>query len=252
MDKAKIVFLGSGGGRKVTASQLRATGGFVIQACDEQIHVDPGPGAVVRAAQFGVDIKSTTIIPVSHFHVDHSNDVNAIIDAITFGGKEKHGVLVTGDCCEDSNLTEFHKNAVEKYVKVKPGEKVHVGDVTIEATKTFGHGLGNVGYKVITQEFVLGYTSDTSFFPELVDEFKGCNVLVVNTLKPRGATIFSHMNSDDAVELLKGVKPKLAILQHFGRSMLEAGPASEAVEIQNKSGVKTIAAQDGLMIDITP
>ncbi|MDP2934653.1 MAG: MBL fold metallo-hydrolase, partial [bacterium] len=56
-----------------------------------------------------------------------------------------------------------------------------------------------------------------------------------------------HMNSDDVVELLKGVKPKMAILQHFGRSMIEAGPAAEAVEIQTKSGVKTVAAQDGLV-----
>lgn len=252
MEKVNITFLGSGGGRKVTASQARATGGFVVQACDEQIHVDPGPGAIVRAAQFGVDVKSNTIILVSHFHVDHSNDTNALVDAITFGGKEKHGVLITSDGCEDDNLTEFHKNAVEKYVKVKPGEKTQIGDVWIEATKTFGHGLGNVGYKIITPEFVLGYTSDTSFFPELVDEFKGCNVLVVNTLKPKGTNIFSHMNSDDVVELLKGVKPKMAILQHFGNSMIEAGPASEAVEIQTKSGVKTIAAQDGLVIDIIP
>ncbi len=252
MEKGRIIFLGSGGGRKVTASQARATGGFVIQACEEQIHVDPGPGAVVRAAQFGIDIKNTTIIPVSHFHVDHSNDVNALIDAITFGGKEKQGVLVTSDCCDDDNITEFYKSSVEKYVKIKPGGRTSVGDVAIEATKTFGHGSGNVGYKVITPEFVLGYTSDTSFFPELIDEFKGCNVLVVNTLKPKGTAIFSHMNSDDVVELLKGVKPRLAILQHFGRSMLEAGPASEAFEVQSKSGVKTIAAQDGLVVDIVP
>jgi len=252
MNNAKIIFLGSGGGRKVTASQARATGGFVVQTNDEQIHVDPGPGALVRAAQFGVDVKNTTIILVSHFHVDHSNDANALVDAITFGGKEKHGVLITGDGCEDYNLTNFHKNTIEKYVHLKHGEKTQIGEVWIEATKTFGHGIGNVGYKIITPEFVLGYTSDTSFFPELVDEFKGCNVMVINVLKPKGSSIFSHMNSDDVVELLKGVKPKMAILQHFGRSMIEAGPASEAGEIQGKSFVKTIAAQDGLVIDILP
>ena len=44
----KITFLGSGGGRIVVAHQLRSTGGFVINIGTKQIHVDPGPGALVH------------------------------------------------------------------------------------------------------------------------------------------------------------------------------------------------------------
>ena len=249
MEKAQIIFLGSGGGRKVTSAQTRATGGFVIQVDDEQIHVDPGVGAVVRAAQFGVDISNTTIILVSHFHIDHSNDANAIINAITFGGKEKKGVLITGKFEDDGNLTTFHKNAVNKYIKLKPGDKTEVGKIIIKATKTKGHDVESVGYKIFTPKFVLGYTSDTSYFPGLTEEFKGCDIMIMNTLKPKGMKLKGHMNSDDIVKLLKNVRPKLAILQHFGSSMLKANPVYEAREIQKQSGVQTIAAQDGLVVD---
>ena len=249
MEKAQIVFLGSGGGRKVTASQARATGGFVVQVGKEQIHVDPGPGAVVHAMQFGVDIKDTTMILVSHFHVDHSNDVNALIDAVTFGGKEKKGVLVTGESSKKDNLTDFHKSVIEKYVKLRAGGKTELRKIVVNATKTEGHEADTIGYKIFTPKFVVGYTSDTGFFSKLVDEFKGCDILIVNTLKPNGMKLKGHMNSDDVVKLLKGVKPKIAVLQHFGSSMLKANPVYEAREIQKQSGVQTIAAQDGLVID---
>lgn len=249
MENTQIIFLGSGGGRKITASQARATGGFVVQVGKEQIHVDPGPGATVHAAQLGIDIIDTTVILISHFHIDHSNDVNAIIDAITFGGKEKKGILIAGELGKKSNLSEFHSNALEEFVKLKPHEKIEVKNVIVQATKTEGHSVYTNGFKIFTPKFVLGYTSDTNFFPGLIDELKGCDILIVNTLKPRSMRLKGHMNSNDVAKLLKGVKPKLAVLQHFGNSMLKANPIYEAREIQKKSGVQTIAAQDGLVID---
>jgi len=247
----KIVFLGSGGGRKITASQMRATGGFVVQSKGEQIHFDPGPGAIVRASQYGVDVKATTVIIISHFHIDHSNDVNILIDAITFGGKEKKGLLISCRLCKDNNITRFHAKVLKRHVKMKLGDNFDFRGLKFRATKTRGHGGDPIGYKALINNFVLGYTSDTSFFPELVKEFEGCDVLVVNTLKPKHIVLKGHMNTEDATKLIGGVKPKLAIIQHFGKSMIEADPAKEAVVIEKSSGVKTIAAQDGMVLKIS-
>ncbi len=249
MEKSKIVFLGSGGGRKIVASQSRATGGFVIQAGKEQIHVDPGPGAIVKASQYGIDVKNTTMVLVSHFHVDHCNDVNALIEAITFGGKEKKGILITGEENEKCNLTPFHKKAIEKHFKIKAGEKVEYREIITRAIPTKDHAEGTLGYKIFTPQFVLGYTSDTSFFPGLIKEFKGCDILIVNTLKPQGMKLKGHMNSDDVIKLIGNINPKLTILQHFGNSMIKANPIYEARNIQKESGIQTVAAHDGLVID---
>ena len=42
-------FLGTGGARWVVAKQIRSSGGFWLQADGTNVHVDPGPGALVRA-----------------------------------------------------------------------------------------------------------------------------------------------------------------------------------------------------------
>jgi len=249
MQKSQIVFLGSGGGRKVIATQERATGGFVIQAGGEQIHVDPGPGAVVHAKRFDVNVKETSMVLVSHFHVDHCNDINVLANIMTFGGKEKKGVFITGEFDNQCNLTDYYRDSVEKHVNVKQGDKVEWKDIIVRATSTQGHKIDTIGYKIFTPDFVVGYTSDTDFFPKLVDEFKGSDIMVVNTLKPKNMVLKGHMNSDDVVKLLEGVKPKLAVLQHFGQSMLKANPVYEARYIQKKSGVRTIAAHDGFVVD---
>jgi len=44
-----IRFLGTGGARFVVAKQIRASGGMWMRFGETQIHVDPGPGALVRA-----------------------------------------------------------------------------------------------------------------------------------------------------------------------------------------------------------
>src|SRR5579872_3926013 len=45
----EILFLGTGGARFVVARQIRASGGMWMRFGKTQIHVDPGPGALVRA-----------------------------------------------------------------------------------------------------------------------------------------------------------------------------------------------------------
>ena len=49
--QAKIIFLGTGGDSIVVGKQLRASGGIILQIDDNQFHIDPGPGALVRARQ---------------------------------------------------------------------------------------------------------------------------------------------------------------------------------------------------------
>jgi len=56
------------------------------------------------------------------------------------------------------------------------------------------------------------------------------------------------MTTDDAVKIIEEAKPEMAVLTHFGMQMIFKGPASEAKLIQQKTGVQTLAAQDGMYI----
>src|SRR5579872_7286007 len=80
----EVLFLGTGGARFVVARQFRASGGMWMRFGTTQIHVDPGPGALVRALSQvpPCNPRDLSGIVLSHKHLDHSNDVNVMIEAM--------------------------------------------------------------------------------------------------------------------------------------------------------------------------
>ena len=66
---------------------------------------------------------------------------------------------------------------------------------------------------------------------------------------PAGENSDDHLNSDDAVKIIKSVNPKLAIITHFGVKMIKSDPMYEGREIQKKTNVQVISAKDGMVIN---
>ncbi len=251
----KIIFLGSGGSRVVVATQIVATGGFIIQAGGYQIWVDPGPGALVRAKECKVRASDTDIVFCSHHHIDHSNDINAVIDAMTIGGVRQRGILISTKTTiegseEDSPvLLKFYKNVLKEMYPLDVGDKVKIGDLTFIATPT-NHDCDAIGFRLETSNGAIGYTGDTAYTPELVEAFKGCTVLIANVLRPGKEKWKTHMNSADVAALFKEVKPRVGIISAFGMKLLKANPAWEARDIQKESNVTVFAAREGLKLDL--
>jgi len=247
----QIIFLGTGGGRIVVTNQLVGTGGFLMNLSGYQILVDPGPGALVRSKQFGARINKTDIIFVSHSHIDHVNDLNAVIDAMTLGGIHTKGVIITGKGIIDGDaegnrwLQPFYKTKLKECFAVTPGDKITINKLKFTITPT-KHDTDCNGFRVDTDKISIGYTADTAYFDELGDHFKGCKVLIINTLRPNKDFWKTHMCSEDAIKLIEKVRPELAVIQHYGAKMLKANPVYEAREIQRRTGIRTLAARDGM------
>ncbi|PIX31699.1 MBL fold metallo-hydrolase, partial [Candidatus Bathyarchaeota archaeon CG_4_8_14_3_um_filter_42_8] len=53
--KIEIIFLGTGGGRFATITQKRRTAGIRIISEGLNLHLDPGPGALVHSINEGLD-----------------------------------------------------------------------------------------------------------------------------------------------------------------------------------------------------
>ncbi len=229
----KIAFLGTGGGRYVTALQLRWTGGIRIG----RIHVDPGP-ASIRAYRFFSLSPDFDAIFLSHAHIDHINDVNVLLE-------RKKNVLVFGEKNALAYITSYHRNFC-RIKEVREGERIKAGGFEIEFTpvKHSSPGLG----AVFKGRYSIWYSSDT----EIIEEHYKIkvDVALLNVLRPWGKKIEGHMDSEQAAEWALNTKPKLIIIQHFGRKMLEAGPESEARKIEEYSGVRTVAAKDGMVVDV--
>jgi phosphoribosyl 1,2-cyclic phosphodiesterase len=251
----EIIFCGTGGARFVIMKQLRATGGFIIRG-RANIYFDPGPGALIRSLDLKQDLWKLDAIVISHAHIDHSNDANLIIEAMTNGGKRKRGMLIGSSSALKGNerfdrvVSAYHQNLVEKKFIAKAGDKFSVKGVEIEATPTKHDDDTGVGFRLSSGGRSVGYTGDTDYIHELGKVFSGCDCLILNNLKPAGCHYPGHLDSELSIRVLKEAKPKKAIIQHFGMGMLRAGPEAEARFIQKESGVETIAAKDGMVVRI--
>lgn len=252
--KNELVFLGSGGGRVVLIRQLRATGGFRLHLDGVKIHVDPGPGALVRCAQFKENPKADAIL-VSHAHLDHYLDVPAIIEASTDGmlAKEKKLVLFASEkYLGDGLLDKYHASAIGKIVAATDGTKVEIGGkVGIESFLLKHSDPSCAGFRFSFSKGAISYIADTAYFPELARHLDA-DIAILNLLRPNGFGFPGHMCSDEAVELLSSAKrkPKLAIMSHLGLKTLKAGPEMEARKISRATGVRVIAAREGMRIDV--
>ena len=143
----KIVILGTGGARFVTTRQLRATGGTILELDDQVMHIDPGPGALVRAKEYGVGLDRLTCVIVSHCHPDHYADTELVIEAMTHGTTRAGGVFIGNEHAISGGgeyrpvVSPYHLKALDKYRLMNPGDKVEAGGVEISATPTF-HSAG--------------------------------------------------------------------------------------------------------------
>jgi ribonuclease BN (tRNA processing enzyme) len=251
----QLIFLGTAGDSVVFGKQLRASGGIVLKIDDYQFHLDPGPGALTRASQNEVDVLKSNFILVSHNHLNHCNDLNALIDALTLGGIDKKGYLIStnsvinGSENEKPVLTNFHKDSLIKYMVLEPGRKVGIDDIEIIATRT-KHTTENIGFKIITPKITISYLSDTEYFKDLETEHSDTNVLILNVVKPNSIKQKGNLNSDDACKIIENIRPNLAIITHFGIEMLKENPLTEARNIARKSSVNVIAAKDGMNINL--
>ncbi len=221
-----------------------------------QFHIDPGPGALVKAREYGVNLRANNVVLVSHAHLDHCNDVNAVISAMTHDGLDKGGILIgsksvlLGTDGERPYLTRYHRKCLDKFLGLEAANTVKFGkDIELRTLRTKHRDPTEIGFKFISDKFSIAYSADTAFFDELIDEFRNSDILILNNLEPFGHKNEDHLSSDDSVKIISTVRPKLAILTHFGQKIIEQNPIYQAREIQRKTNVQTVAARDGMVID---
>ena len=96
----------------------------------------------------------------------------------------------------------------------------------------------------------MSYTSDTSYFEGLGEAHKGADILIASVLRPGNKSIPGHMCSRNFMDLIEEVQPKVAVMTHLGLKMISNNPVVEAKKISKQTGVKTIAAFDGLSFNV--
>ena len=243
---SSITFLGTGGGRYVILSQRRYSGGIWFDL-ESTLLLDPGPGSLIRALQFKKDPGKLDAILVSHNHLDHYNDAELMIESMTCGLKMKRGILVTNEETQDY-ISNYHQSAIAEVIIPEPYEEFEINNLRVQALPTYNHANG-LGFKFFTKKGTIVYASDTGYSEKIIKDYTA-DILILNVILPGNRKIGSHLCTEDALNVVRKVKPKLAVIQHFGMQMLNANPEIEAKRIENESGIRTIAARDGMNLDL--
>jgi len=252
-----IHFLGTGGGRFAMTTQRRRTAGIRLVHGGTQVHIDPGPGALVFSNWAGLGPQSLGGLVVTHCHPDHYGDAEVFIEAMTHGTTNRRGTLAAtrsvlwGSDGVGPSVSAYHRGLVGEVVEMRPGTEFNVNDLGFTATEARHSDPATVGLLIKTPGLgTVGYTSDTGYFPELGSIYHGVRLMILCTMWPRAQRLEKHLSTDEAESILRDARPGCAVITHFGMRMLNAGPEEEAAHLEEASGVPVVAAVDGLKVSL--
>ena len=146
-------------------------------------------------------------------------------------------------------ISNYHKSNSDKIV-LKHGVVNKLDNCTIKGTRTSHGDPTGSGFQIDYNGFKVSYTSDTGYFEGLADDHKGADILIASVLRPGNKSIPGHMCSRNFIDLINEVEPKVAVMTHLGLKMISSNPVTEAKKVSKKTGVKTIAAFDGLSFNV--
>ena len=247
-----ITFLGTAGARFMVTRQLAASGGLWLSLSGTEILVDPGPGSIVQSTKRKLKADKLSAIILSHRHLDHSADVNIMVEAMTNGGFNRNGWLFApSDALEtEPVIFSYLKNYLDGITVLKEGNSYTIGNIIFNTPVQHLHPVETYGMVFRTNRHTFSYIADTRYFDTLCQSY-ATELIIINTVLMEPKAPIDHLSVPGAEHIIKEIKPKVAILNHFGMGVWQAKPWEIAQRLSQQTGVRVIAARDGMKFDLS-
>ena len=186
----KIKFLGTAGARFVVIKQLRSSAGTWITIDDKNLLLDPGPGTLVRCVKSRPSLDPTQLdaIILSHQPIDHANDVNVMIEAMTSGGFSKRGALFAPRSAleNDPVVLKYVREYLSEIHVLKEGASFSLGNIEISTPLRHVHPVETYGIQLKTAKYIISFIVDSRFFLNLIEKYKKSDLIIINVVRYDG------------------------------------------------------------------
>ena len=247
-----LKFLGTGGARVVLAKQLRSSGGIWLSLAGKNLLLDPGPGALLRCwgSEPPLDPSRLDGIVLSHRHLDHTGDLNAMVEAMADGGYHPHGEIFGPEDIfsgQEPILLQYLRDYPDRINPVLTGSRFQMDSLALEFPIRHIHPVPTYGVKFSWGEHSLSYIADTRYFPELIPAYRA-EVIIINMtfVEAFHGTNAYHLSAEEIGPLISGINPRQVLLTHFGRRVIQDGPERIAKKLSDETGIPVLAAADGM------
>lgn len=250
-----LIFMGTAGARFMVFKQITASGGIYLEHDGQRVAMDPGPGAVVQYAKRKVDLTRLTGVLLSHKHLDHSTDMNVVIEGMTDGGFHHRGtVFCPPDALDpDPVVFPYLRGFPQAIVELEAHTDYDLGSLHFRTSRKHPHNFPDRPsvdtFGFVFQHGLLGWVTDTRYYEGIEEEHRA-EVMVLHTVLERGRAELPHLGLDDAERIITTVRPKLAIITHFGMGVWRRHPWEVAADLAQSTGVAVKAARDGMRLDV--
>jgi len=244
----KLTFMGTAGARFMVAKQIAASGGLFLEENGTRISLDPGPGAIVQYTQRGVDLTTLDAIVLSHRHLDHTGDVNVMLEAMTDGGFQHRGQLFCpADALDDDPVVlKYVRRFPREIIRLAPETSYAVNGLRFTTSARHVHQSETYGFRFGEK---LGWITDSGYYDEIAEQHKA-EVIVIHTVLRECIPTLPHLCIADAERIIRDAKPRLALLTHYGTTVWRANPSEIAAELSQRTGIDVRAASDGLSLEL--
>jgi ribonuclease BN (tRNA processing enzyme) len=236
----------------MVSRQLAASGGIWLSLGGTELLVDPGPGTLVQSVRRKLNAENLSAIILSHRHLDHSADTNVMVEAMTNGGFDKRGwVFAPADALgTEPVLFSYLKSALEGIKVLEAGGSYRIGNVTFTTPIRHDHQVETYGLLFHAGGHTFACIADSRYFEGLGRSYAAAELIIINTVLMEARSHVAHLAVADAGRLISEIRPKAAILNHYGMGVWQAEPEKIAKELTQKTGVRVIAARDGMVFDL--
>jgi len=246
-----IIFLGTGGARITVTKQILASGGIWLSLDGTEILLDPGPGSIVHSTKRKLNADKLSAIILSHRHIDHSSDVNIMVEAMTQGGFQKHGWLFAPADALNTEpvIFSYQRNNLEGVEILKEGKSYNIGHVSFTTPMRHIHGVETYGMLFNTGKHTFSYVADTRYFDGLSESY-AAELMILNVVRLDADHPFNHLSVPDAKRIITEARPKVAIITHLGMTLWRAKPWEITDRLSQETGIRILVARDGMKFDL--